>query len=193
MFEKEIRKYAVLNTLASHGATVILGGDCDVSIPLSELRDAFDLGGTVYNRSVAGLSVMNAAAWFDAAVAPLTPNRVLLHIGDNDFDLLERDAAAFDQAMRGLIGHIRGAVKGCNVAIIAHRDPTGDKRLAEMNRHLAVIAETEKCEFGDIARPRVWNPRETRTVMDFARAMGLRTPKQKPLYDLAKVLFCYEA
>lgn len=193
MFEREIRKYAALNTLASHGATVILGGDSDVSIPLSELRDAFDLGGPVYNRSVAGLNAMNAAAWFDAAVAPLAPQRVLLHIGENDLDLLERDAAAFDQAMRGLIGHIRGAVKDCDVAIIAHRSPTGDKRLAEMNGHLAVIAETEKCAFGDIARPRVWNPRETRTVMDFARAMGLRTPKQKPLYDLVKVLFCYEA
>lgn len=193
MFETEIRKYTVLNALAAKGGTVILGSDCDVNIPLSELRDAFDLGGKVYNRSAAKLSVKNAADYFDAAIAPLSPERILLHLGENDLDLLSRDPAAFDQAFRDVLRRIRAMARGSDIAVISYRNPAKDARLTELNQHLSVLAETEKCAFSDIARPRVWNPRETKKVMDFARAVGLCRPVQKPLYDLVKVLFCYEA
>ena len=83
----EIKKYSVLNDLAEKGGTVIFGGKEDKYIPLCELRQAFELGSNYYNRSFENLSIANAAELYLSSVAPLAPETVLLHIGENDLDL----------------------------------------------------------------------------------------------------------
>ena len=55
-------KYAALNELAEQGGIVILGGEEDMNLPLCELKQAFSLNSSLYNRSVQGLSVNNAKA-----------------------------------------------------------------------------------------------------------------------------------
>lgn len=90
MKNAEAARFVKLNELAAHGGVAILGGAADREIPLCELKQAFGLEAMLYNRSVAGLSVNNAAEIYDTCVAPLLPSTVILHIGDADMELLPK-------------------------------------------------------------------------------------------------------
>lgn len=198
MFEKQIARYRSLNSLAEQGGIVIFGCGSDVNIPLGELRQAFSIESRLYNRSIEGLRVSDAIRVYDECVAPLSPDTVLLHLGAEDVESIAADNAgvsAFDQNYRALIGHIRECTPDCNVVIISVANYTSDARLAELNRHLSYIAQSEDCRFGDISSRRVWNPRETKSVMSFVSAWGLGRcgEGRKPLYDLVNILFCSTA
>lgn len=190
MFEREIKKYAALNRFADGGGTVIFGGREDTDIPLCELKQAFVLDTRLYNRSIPDLTVADAAAVYDACVAPLAPETLLLHLGAADLASFAADPAHFDRACRDLIAHIR-AKSGAEIVIVSLRNPDNAPDVAEMNRHLKYIAESEQCEFGDISIPRVWNPRETKEVVSFVYSMGFVRPlkQKKPTYDLVKILY----
>lgn len=193
MFETQIKRYKALNSLAEKGGVVILGGDRDLGIPLCELRQAFDIEARLYNRSLAGLSVLDAIAVYDACVAELEPDTLLLHLGAADLELVETDPVTFDRAYRALVEHVQNSCPDCRIAIVSLADGR-DERYGAVDRHLRHIAESEQCSFADTAAHSVWNPRETRRVMSFARAMGLgREGRRKPLYDLVKILFGSEA
>lgn len=193
MCEKEIKRYQTLNELAGQDGLVILGGSADREIPLCELKQAFALDDALYNRSVTDLSVQNAVQVYDACVEELKPESILLHIGEADRAFFTEDASAFDRKYRELIGHIRACAKDCRIAVISLQNPGEDAEIAEMNRHLKYIAESEQCEFGDISQRRVWNPRQTRDVVSFVYSTGFVRPlkNRRPLYDLVKILFCF--
>ena len=109
----EIKKYSALNDLAEKGGTVIFGGKEDKDIPLCELRQAFELGSNYYNRSFENLSIANAAELYLSSVAPLAPETVLLHIGENDLDLFENNPDKFLELYRELVELQAGEVS-CN-------------------------------------------------------------------------------
>lgn len=190
MKNAETAKYAKLNELAAQGGVVILGGAADREIPLCELKQAFGLETMLYNRSVEGISVNNAAELYDACVAPLAPETVLLHIGDADIRLFASDPDRFVQKYRELVGHIRKNDPSCGIVVVSLANPDDSADIAEMNRHLKYIAESERCQYGDIAAKKVWNPRETRGVMAFLNAMGFGGARHQPIYDLIRILFC---
>lgn len=192
MLEKEIKKYQSLNELAEQGGIIIFGGTEDKEIPLCELKQAFELKSNLYNRSITNLSVDSAVEVYDACIAKLRPESVLLHMGEADLEAFKTNPAAFDQKYRELISHIKSADKKCQVVVISLRNPMEDANIAEMNKHLKVIAESEQCEFGDIAAKRVWNPKETKDVVSFVYSIGFVHPlkNKRPMYDLVKILFC---
>lgn len=194
MMEYEIKKHMALNEFAERGGTVILGGSADRDIPLCELKQAFFPDSRLYNRSISALSVRDAVRVYETCVAPLAPACVLLHLGVADMDAFKRDSAQFDAQYRALIDGIRAADRTCTVVIVSLANPEDDTTVAEMNRHLKALAESERCEFGDIKSKRVWNPKQTKEVGDFLHAMGLgrRGKKHLRLYDLVRVLFCSE-
>ena len=61
---------------------------------------------------------------------------------------------------------------------------------AKLNEQLKYLADSERCEFADIAEKKVWNPIATRDAVSFVYSFGLKV--QKPIYDLAKILFCFK-
>lgn len=195
MFEAEIAKYTALNRLAEPNGTVILGGSEDLSIPLDELKQAFSLEAKLYNRSIADLTVSAAADVFDACVRPLHPETILLHIGAADLATFGENSAAFDQHYRELIRRIRTANRKCRIAIVSLRNPEERTDIAEFNKHLCYLADSERCEYSDISSPRVWNPKETKEVISFLYSTGFVRPLNvpRPLYDLVKILFHYKA
>ena len=67
-----------------------------MNVPLGELKQAFDIDSKMYKRSISGLSISDATTAYDACVAPLSPETVLLHIGSADLDSLKKDPSAFD-------------------------------------------------------------------------------------------------
>lgn len=194
MSNNEISRYLALNQLAEQNGIVIFGGTEDREIPLCELKQAFELQERLYNRSLTGLSVRQAAELYDACAAPLDPEIVLLHIGAADVEGFAAAPSEFDQNYRELISRIRANNKKCRIAIISLRNPEHDGTIAKLNTHLKYIAESEQCEFSDIAGKRVWNPKGTKDVVSFIYSVGFVAPlaRKRPIYDLIKILFCSE-
>lgn len=194
MRELEIRRYQKLNELAKTNGIVIFGGNGDTNIPLCELRQAFDVDENMYNRSLKGLSINEAIDVYDACVSPIFPESVFLHIGECDLDMVKQNPSEFDSKYSALIHHIRESNKKCRIAIVSLKNFENNPELEEMNKHLKYIANSERCEFGDISSRRVWNPKTTKDASTFVRSMGfvraLKTPR--PLYDLVRILFCSE-
>lgn len=194
MLEKKFKKYLALNELAEQNGVVIFGGTEDCEIPLCELKQAFELDSKLYNRSIADLSINTALKIYDTCIASLTPETVLLHIGVADLKSFEENPSDFDNKYRELIRHIRTLNKKCNIVIISLKNHNEAATISEMNKHLKYIAESEHCEYSDISAKRVWNPKETKSVVSFVYSTGFVRPlkTKHPIYDLIKILFCYE-
>jgi len=191
--EYENKKYQTLNELAESEGTVIFGGTTDTDLPLGELKQAFRLNETLYNRSFSGLSVTEAISAYDAYVAPLKPSCILLHLGADDVTTFEADATAFDNAYRSLVQHTKTSSPKCTVAVITLKNPKNNPVITELNKHLKYVAESERVEFEDISVNRVWNPKETKEVVNFIHSTGFVRPLNghRSVYDLVKILFCY--
>ena len=183
------KNYLVLNELAEKDGTVIFGGKEDMSIPLCELKQAFGLDSKFYNRSSDNINITNAKELYESCVAPLEPDTVLLHIGENDLDLFSKAPDKFINLYRELISKSRSENPKCRIVIVSLKNYEGDIIKARLNEQLTYLADSERCEFADIAEKKVWNPIGTRNAVAFAYSLGLKV--QKPIYDLAKILFCY--
>ena len=193
--ESVIKTYRSLNSLAATGGVVIFGGAKDRLIPLGELKETFDLQYTFNNRSVPGLCLANAENTYDQCVASLAPQEIYLHIGDVDIALFTENAAGFDERYCHLVQHIRSLNQKCRIAIVSLKNPDNEPVITELNKHLAVIAQNKNCEFCDIAKQQVWNPKQTKEVVSFLYSVGFVRPlmQKRPLQDIAKILFCYDS
>lgn len=193
--ESVIKTYRSLNSLATTGGFVIFGGAEDRVIPLGELKETFDLQYTFNNRSVPGLCLANAENTYDQCVASLAPQGIYLHIGDADIALFTENAAGFDERYCHLVQHIRSLDQKCRIAIVSLKNPDNEPVITELNKHLAVIAQNKNCEFCDIAKQQVWNPKQTKEVVSFLYSVGFVRPlmQKRPLQDIAKILFCYDS
>ena len=195
MREAEIKNYEKLNDLAEQGGIVIFGSGSDKNIPTGEIRQAFAVESKVYNRSFDNLSVNDALSVYKETVAALSPETVLLHIGETDIDFFAKSSTEFDNKYRKLIGYIKSQNKKCRIAIISLRNYDYDSQIEEINKHLKYIADSEQCEYGDISAKMVWNPKASMEVASFVYSIGFVHPLKtmRPLYDLVKILFCYNA
>ena len=195
MREAEIKNYAKLNELAEQGGIVIFGCKEDKDIPTGEIRQAFAVESKIYNRSFDNLSVNDALSVYKETVAALSPETVLLHIGETDMDFFAESPVEFDNKYRELIGYIKSQNKKCRIAIVSLRNYDYDPQIEVINKHLKYIADSEQCEYGDISARKVWNPKASMDAASFVYSIGfVRTLKNKrPLYDLVKMLFCYNA
>lgn len=195
MREAEIKNYTKLNELAEKGGIVIFGCGVDKDIPTCEIRQAFAVESKIYNRSFESVSVKGALSIYKETVAALSPETVLLHIGETDIEFFAENSAEFDNKYRELIGYIKSQNKKCRIAIVSLRNHDSDPQIEVINKHLKYIADSEQCEYGDIATKKVWNPKATMDAVSFVYSIGFVHPlkNKRPLYDLVKMLFCYNA
>ena len=194
MFEEQIAKYKSLNQLAEADGIVIFGGSDDTNIPLGELKQAFALNDSIYNRSFSELSVADAAKVYGECVAELCPDIVLLHIGEADVSSFDGNESAFEVSYRALIETVREKNKGCRIVIVSLKNYENDATVAEINKLLCEIANTEKCEFEDISAKREWTVKESSETASFIYELGFDRPLgiKRPIYNLVRILFCYE-
>ena len=195
MREAEIKNYAKLNALAEQGGLVIFGCNEDKDIPTGEIRQAFAVESKIYNRSFDNLSVTEAVSIYEKIIAPLTPETVLIHIGEADLTNFAGNPTAFDHTYLELIKAIKAQNTTCRIAVVSLKNYANDPQIAEMNKHLKYIADSEKCEYGDISVKKVWNPKASMDAAAFVYSVGFIHPlkNKRPLYDLVKLLFCYNA
>ena len=195
MRETEIRNYTKLNELAERGGILIFGCGMDKNIPTCELRQAFAVESKVYNRSFERLSVKDALRVYKETADTLSPETVLLHIGETDMDFFAENSAEFDRKYRELIAYIRSQNKNCRIAIVSLRNYDRNTQIEEINKHLKYIAESEQCEYGDIAAKKVWNPKAAMEAASFIYSIGFVHPlkNKRSVYDLVNILFRYNA
>ena len=194
MFNAEITKYKSLNHLAESNGIVIFGENKDVNIPLGELKQAFALNDCIYNRSFSNMLVEEAAKIYDECIADLYPDTVLLHIGDGDVSYFEGKETVFEASYRSLIATIREKNKDCRIVIVSLKNYNNNDTVAKINCLLKKIADTEKCEFEDISTKSAWNIKESSEVTSFLYDVGFVRPLniKRPIYNLVRILFCYE-
>ena len=193
MLKNQKQMYHALNQLANLNGMIIFGGNSDISIPLCELKQAFSLDNSIYNRSFTDLSVTNAQDYYDTCIADLKPESILLHIGESDMNLFLSTPSKFDQKYMALITHIKNTNKKCRIIIVSLKNYDNDKDTTEMNKHLKYIANSEHCEYADISHKKIWNPKQTKDITSFIYSTGFVRPLkiERPIYDLTKILFCF--
>ena len=189
----ELKKYQRLNEIAEQGGIVIFGSDEDMSIPVGELRQAFSIESKMYNRSFSNLSIKDALEVYKKIIEPLEPETLLLHIGSSDLAFFSENPTEFDNKYRELLGKIRLENPKIRIAIVSLRNYTEDPQIQEMNTHLKYIADSEKCEYGDISSKRVWNPKNTIDMVSFIYSLNYvrHLNNKRPLHDLVKMTFGY--
>ena len=192
MREQEIKNYKALNKLAEQNGIVIFGGAEDVFIPLCELRQAFGIKENCYNRSFENLTISEACTLYTECIAELSPETILLHIADTKSFCFSVEN--FTDDFRKLISQIRKDNKKCRIGIVSAKNHDSNGEIAELNKQLKYIADSEKCEFCDISEKKVWNPQQTKDVVSFVYNVGFVHPlkNKRPLNDLVKMLFCFE-
>lgn len=195
MREAEIKSYAKLNELAEQDGIVIFGCGEDKNIPTGEISQALALEQKLYNRSFINLSVTEALNLYEKVIAPINPETVLLHIGEADLANFQENPTEFDKEYLKLIKFIKAQNENCRIAVVSLKNFESKPNFAELNRHLKHLADSEKCEYGDISAKKVWNPKASMEAAAFVYSMGFIRPlkNKRPLYDLIKILFCYEA
>ena len=101
---------------------------------------------------------------------------------------------AFEEHYRALIDTIREKNKDCRIVIVSLKNYDNDSTVAEINKLLGEIADSEKCEFEDISAKRVWNAKESSETTSFFYDIGFVRPLniKRPICNLVRILFCYE-
>ncbi|MCR4949389.1 MAG: hypothetical protein K6A15_09560 [Treponema sp.] len=170
-------------------AVVVFGGSLDNSIPVDELAKSFDFNFRIFNKSVAELSIKDSLGYFSAYIKPMRPEAMILHIGERDLNLFKANSSEFDSLYIKLIEEIRYTNSKCRLALVSLYNETSNQTVAEMNRHIKAIADSEKCDFIDVENAKLWKPESAKAAIRFAQNMGLAV--KKPLRDIAEILYSY--
>lgn len=170
---------------------VLLGGSLDKEIPVAEVAQSFNFNFKMYNRSKYGLSLKDARKIYLESVEPMNPEAVIIHLGKEDVEMFKNNSADFDVKYLELLSSIRHQNKDRRIALVSLEEES--KVEVEMNRHIKAIAESEKCEFVNMDRAKLWDTEKTKEVTAFMYELGFdsQLKVKKPLGDISKVLYSY--
>ena len=172
-------------------SVVLLGGSLDKEIPVAEVAQSFNFNFKMYNRSKYGLSLKDAKKTYLESVEPMNPEAVIIHLGKEDVEMFKNNSADFDVKYLELLSSIKHQNKDRRIALVSLEEES--KVEVEMNRHIKAIAESEKCEFVNMDRAKLWDTEKTKEVTAFMYELGFdsQLKVKKPLGDISKVLYSY--
>ena len=172
-------------------SVVLLGGSLDKEIPVAEVAQSFNFNFKMYNRSKYGLSLKDARKTYLESVEPMNPEAVIIHLGKEDVEMFKNNSADFDIKYLELLSSIKHQNKDRRIALVSLEEES--KVEVEMNRHIKAIAESEKCEFVNMDRAKLWDTEKTKEVTAFMYELGFdsQLKVKKPLGDISKVLYSY--
>lgn len=175
--------------LEKKNGVILMGGGIDKAIPVSQLAGEYNFNFELYNKSKSELTLAAAKEYFESTVAPLAPEGIILHLGENDENLIKTNPSAFDSYYIKLIETIKSNHKNCRVALVSVDNPDNNKNISLMNAHIKAIAESEKVPFINLENAKLWHPESTKAACNFAHSMGLKV--RKSLSDVAEILYSY--
>ncbi|MCQ2601885.1 MAG: hypothetical protein MJ184_11055 [Treponema sp.] len=172
-------------------SVVLLGGSLDKEIPVAEVAQSFNFNFKMYNRSKYGLSLKDAKKTYLESVEPMNPEAVIIHLGKEDVEMFKNNSADFDVKYLELLSSIKHQNKDRRIALVSLEEES--KVEVEMNRHIKAIAESEKCEYVNMDRAKLWDTEKTKEVTAFMYELGFdsQLKVKKPLGDISKVLYSY--
>lgn len=170
-------------------AVILMGTNMDKEIPVSVLAKEFNFNFDIYNKSADALSIASSQEYFQNTIAPLAPEGILVHLGENDVAAFKANTTEFDNSYLNLIAGIKACNKKCRIALISIENPSNDKNIKLLNAHIKAIADAEKVSFVSLENAKLWNPEATKASSAFAYDMGLKI--RKPLRDVAEILYSY--
>ena len=170
-------------------AVILLGGTSDKAIPVSELAKEYNFNFDIYNKSSEAFTLANAKSYFQANVAELKPEAVLIHIGESELNSFANDYASFDKNYLELVEEIKLTNKNCRIALVSADGSKDNKTANLMNAHIKAIAEAERAAYVSLENAKLWNPEATKAASNFAYDMGLKI--RKPLRDVAEILYSW--
>lgn len=187
------RSETMIKSTEKNDNVVLFGGSTDKEIPVAEIAQDYEFNFKMMNKSSYNLSFKDAKKVFSESVEPLNPEAVIVHIGENDLDLFNKNNAEFDVQYLDLISTIRAKNKDRRIALISNVCPDQSVNYSDMNRHIKAIADSEKCSFINIDNAKLWNPENTKQLMAFMYDLGFDRPLnvKKPLGDIAEILYSY--
>lgn len=171
------------------GEVILFGTGVDTVVPVEALAKEFDFNFALYNKSDKSVTVANACTVFNKTIAPLSPEGILIHLGQNDKLSFKENSAAFDDNYRNLLHEVRTVNKKCRIALVSVENPTGDSTINAMNEHIRALAESERADFVSIENAQLWTPEATKAAVAFAYGMGLNI--RKPLRSVAEIVYSW--
>ena len=124
-----------------------------------------------------------------SVVAGLAPEGLIIHLGENDVQLVKTSPSVFEAYYTDLIQTVRSCNKNCRIALVSVDNPSNDKTIEAMNAQIKAIAGAEKLSYINLENAKFWHPESTKAACNFAYSMGLKT--RKPLNDVAEILYSY--
>lgn len=194
MNELEIKKYQSLNNIANCGGIVLFGGKDLFELPLCELKQAFDINDDLYNRSFEKLSLSDAEDVYSKCIADIKPDTLFIQLGKDDVGLFNSDKDKFIALYRHLICTIKHRNRKIRIAIVSLKNYENDATIAEINKDLKYIADSEKCDYCDISIKKSCNPKQIKNISSFIYNIGFVHPieHRRQIYDLSRMFFCFE-
>lgn len=174
-------------------SVVLFGGSSDKAISVSDVEEAFELDFALCNKSSLNLSVRNAKTEYMNNVESLDPESVLIHLGDADYSLYNKNPADFDINYLELIFYIKSKNPKCRIGLVGLENANGSAFIDEMNRRIKYIADSEKCVYINLDTAKLWKPNSMKKVFSFISQMGLekKCNLKKPLSDIAEMIYGY--
>ncbi|WP_432650637.1 SGNH/GDSL hydrolase family protein [Huintestinicola sp.] len=134
-------QYSFLNKLARSGGIVIWGSTTLAELPVNELLKNYDVSRYIYNRSIPGLTLSNAEEYLDVCVLALSPEKLILNLGEEDIRK-GGDVSELIEQYRWLLYRIHLALPGCALII------TGVRGSGELQHKFNSALEALAREFG---------------------------------------------
>lgn len=132
-----------LNHLAQKGGTVLFGSTFASRIPFSELMRDYTDDTAGYNRSIEGLTVIEAQQCLSECVFQLEPVKIFINLGDADSP---EDCEAFIRNYEWLLYSIHSGAPAAHIYILSIYDPSGAK-YSVLNDKLKKLAESTGCSY----------------------------------------------
>lgn len=110
------KQYTFLNKMAKGDGIVLWGATSLDNQPINELLQGFDVSKSIYNRSVAGLTLADAETYLEQCVYELKPSRVIINLGEEDLKCSDNVAQMMEQ-YRWVLYKIHVTLPKCQIDV----------------------------------------------------------------------------
>jgi len=149
--EREIANYHRLNRIAKKNGVVLFGSSFAKKIPVCELMQSFEMDVTICNRSIEGLSVLEAESVLNECVFELAPRKLLISLGETDLEQGSSSISEITAAYERLIAAVKAELRYCEIVLISVCNNGSELHPETLNSRLEALAAKTGCRYADIS------------------------------------------
>lgn len=139
--------FNILNQVAKEHGIVLFGSTSAANIPINELVQDYGINKNIYNRSIPGLTVMEAEKDLDSCIYSLKPQKIILNLGEEDM-LAGSDLTKVIDQYRWILYKIHTVLPKATLILVSIANNV--EHADEFNQALHALADECGCEYIDI-------------------------------------------